>query len=167
MSGFEEIAAAIAAATETAAATAPEAEAALGGIDAMQAAGLGGMGAAQNGIGAGSFGALATGLLNNPASAMSSQGLPAQIARGLLSGGGGKGSTALMAQMGMGLMNPQHPPPPQPGRPMGGGQPAPMTAPYGNPGPFGQGGNSMNGPPPGMSMEEWLKRKQMMMGRMQ
>lgn len=140
----------------------PEAEAALGGIDAMQAAGQGGMGVAQNGIGSGSMGNQFAGLLNNPSSALSSNGMPANMARGLLGGASKAASGGAATQMGMNLLSPQQRPPVQPGPPLGGGgQMAPMPMPYGNP-----SGNSLNGPPPGMSMEEW-RRRQMMMGGMQ
>jgi hypothetical protein len=143
----------------TAAAITPEAESALGGIDAMQAAGQGGMGVAQNGIGSGTMGNQFAGLLNNPASALSSNGMPANVAKGLLGGASKMAGAGGTAQMGMSLLNPPQRPPVQPGPPLGGGQTAPMPLPYGNP-----SGNSLNGPPPGMSMEEWLRRKQMMGG---
>lgn len=117
-----------------AAQAAAESEAALGGIDALQAAGSGGMGVAQNGIGAGTLANQFAGLLNNPASALSSNGMPANLAKGLLTGGGSKASAPVMAQIGMGLLNPQRPPPPQGGgMPMGGGQAAPLHMPYGTP----------------------------------
>lgn len=79
---------------------------------------------------------------------------------GLL-GNFGDNKSAQMMKMGSGLLD-------------GGQQQQPMMAPPPRqqapaeplPSPYGPGGNSMNGPPPGMTWEEWMKRKQMMMGRM-
>jgi len=72
---------------------------------------------------------------------------------GASSGAGGNASKMMLAQMGMGMLNP--PPPQMSGPPPrgGGGGPEQLTMPYGN--------NSLHGPPPGMTWEEWMRRKQM------
>jgi hypothetical protein len=83
-------------------------------------------------------------------------------ALGLLGGAGGNmadAKKAEMMKMGMGLLEPQQPQQPMP-QPMPRQQAPqePLPLPY---------TNSLQGPPPGMSMQEWEKLKRMkMMGRM-
>jgi hypothetical protein len=77
----------------------------------MQAGGLGGMSVAQNGYGAGSLGAHAMGLLNNP-SAVTSMG-PITSA----SGGSSVAGTRLATMMGQGLLGGQQPQQQPQGRP--------------------------------------------------
>lgn len=130
------------AALASAAEVTPEAEAALGGIDALSASGVGGMGVAQQGLGSGALGSQLLGALNNPASLASSQGLLANLPS-KLAGGGALGTKGLMmAQMGNGMLNPQKPPMPQGAPPMS-GQASPMPLPYGN-----HAGNSLGGQMP-------------------
>jgi hypothetical protein len=127
----------------------------LGGMGGEQAAML----AAQNaGFGPSGLG------MTLKAAAGAQPGLQGALSSGMggLLGAGSKAAASPMAaQMGMGLLSPQQPPPMRGGGGMpqgGGGQQAPMPLPYGG------ATNSMNGPPPGMTLEEWLKRKQMMGG---
>ena len=63
-----------------------------------------------------------------------------------------------MMRMGQGLLSPEQPQPQRQAPPQQQGPVEPLPNPYGN------SLNSMhvNGPPPGMSWEEWLRRKQMM-----
>lgn len=78
---------------------------------------------------------------------------------GLLGNMGDKRSTEMM-KMGSGLLDGG-----QQQKPMMAPPPRQQASPEPLPMPYGPGGNSMNGPPPGMTYEEWMKRK-MMMGRM-
>lgn len=73
--------------------------------------------------------------------------------------GGGSDKMSL-ALRGLQMMQPQRPQ----AAPMGGGRPMPQGQPSALPSPYGMDALSGNLPPPGMSYEEWLKRKQMMGG---
>lgn len=97
----------------------PEAEALLGGIDAFQAAGHGGMGVAQQGIGPGSFSNQLTGAMQNPSSLLSSQGLPANLASRAAGNLGDPKSRAFMNAGFSMLAGPQQQQPPP--MPRGGG----------------------------------------------
>lgn len=104
----------------------------------------------------GDFGAYGLGKTMEAANYATQSGL-AQSMGGLLSGGGAAGTNKqlqnLMVNQGMGLMNPQQEqaPPPNPPRPPQ--KIEPLPDPYGT--------NSLSGPPPGMTREEWLRRKQL------
>jgi hypothetical protein len=127
--------------------------------------GLGSMGPEQAGMLASQnagFGADGLGMTLKAASTAQPgvQGMLSNSAGGLLTAGTKAAGGPMAAQVGMGLLNPQQQqrPPMMAQRPMGGGEQAPMPLPYGG------SSNSMDGPPPGMSMQEWLRRKQMMGG---
>ena len=73
---------------------------------------------------------------------------------GLLSGGN-KSDVMAKMQMGMSLMQPEQPQQPMPAPPPRQAPQGPLNMPYGG------SLNSMDMPPPGMSMEEWMRMKQM------
>lgn len=131
---------------------------------------LGGAGGAANagsGVGAGA-GALSNTAINMGTGAATTQAqLMKTIAQnpsmfsGLLSIGANMNDpkSMQMAKMGMGLLDGgQQPQPMMAPPPRQQASPEPLPAPY--------GGNALEGPPPGMTWEEWMRRKQMMMGRM-
>lgn len=90
-----------------------------------------------------------------PQAARTSLNAAPKIARGLMSGGGDKAAMQkFMVQQGMNMMQPQPQPQAQPGRPFQQAPQEQLPMPYGTP-----AGNSV-GIPPGMSYQEWLKRKQ-------
>lgn len=134
----------------------------MGGLAPEAWAGYGGMGVAQNGLGSGGLLSQMQGAWNNPSSLMSSNGLLANTGRTAMSnmaGGGASGNKMQMMRMGMGMMEPQQPQGPMPSAPPRGQQdPGPLASPY------QQGMNSMDMPPPGMSMEQWMELKRRRMG---
>lgn len=91
-------------------------------------------------------------------------GAATNVAGGLLGGAAAKTpAQMMMAQMGMGMLEPQQPQMPMPGpKPPMGGQQSPLPMPY------GPSGNSMGmpgmKPMPGGFMTEEEKRRRMMMG---
>lgn len=121
-----------------------------GGLDPETLMGQGGMGVAQNGIGPGSMGSQFQGLLNNPSSAFSANGMPANTFNSFAGGsGGGKGMSNLAMQMGAKMMTPQVPQAPMSPPPRGGGDSGSLASPYGNP--YGTpAGNSLGSSMPGM-----------------